>query len=107
MVQYLGQIYSVYGQYDSKAFLNAKAKVVFALNDLDDAKYISNCLGNKTVKVSSRTVNSGSEHSRGHSSRNASYQGQPLLKPNGISMLHKRRCIVLIEGGVAFLCNKE
>lgn len=69
MVQYLGQIYSVYGQHDSKAFLNAKAKVVFALNDLDDAKYISSCLGNRTVKVESTTGSSGRDDSFGHFSR--------------------------------------
>ncbi len=106
MVQYLGQIYSVYGQYDSKAFLNAKAKVVFALNDLDDAKYISNCLGNKTVKVHSRTINSGSEHSRGYMSHNASYQGQPLLNPGEIAQLNKNHCIVLMEGRAPVLLNK-
>ena len=95
MVQYLGQIYSVYGQHDSKAFLNAKAKVVFALNDLDDAKYISNCLGSKTVKINSRTVSVGHHH---QASKNASHQGQALLAPGEVSRLKKGRILVLLEG---------
>ena len=54
LVQYLSQITSVYGQHDAKAFLNSKVKIAFALNDIDDARFFSESLGKKSVKVKSR-----------------------------------------------------
>jgi type IV secretion system protein VirD4 len=98
MVQYLGQIYSVYGRYDSKAFLNAKAKVVFALNDLDDAKYFSALTGNKTVRVVSKTVGSGQAISSGHFSRNHTERGVPLLQPSEVGNLSSNKLLLMREG---------
>ena len=55
IVQYLGQIISVYGRDDAKGFLNSKVKIAFALNDIDDAQFFSKSLGNKTIRVSSHS----------------------------------------------------
>ena len=102
MVQYLGQIYSVYGRHNAKAFLNAKAKVVFALNDLDDAKYISDYLGNKTVRVKSQTARL--EYS--HSSTGMSHQAQPLMKSSDVGAIQRGKSILLLESHSPILASK-
>ncbi|MGC1853951.1 MAG: type IV secretory system conjugative DNA transfer family protein [Candidatus Aquirickettsiella sp.] len=57
IVQYLAQIYSVYGRYDAKGFLNSKVKVAFALNDREDAKFFSESLGSRTASNTSARFN--------------------------------------------------
>ena len=92
IVQYLGQILSTYGQYDSKGFLNAKARLVYTLTDYEDAKFISAQLGEKTVKVKSR-----SQHPQGIT-HTLNYQARPLMSPHELLQLKKDTGILLLEG---------
>lgn len=97
MVQHLAQISSIYGRYDAKSFFNSKVKIAFALNDIDDAQFISKSLGSKTVKVSSSTVNSGSGDNPGTRSDSTNFQSRPLLAPDEMMRLPSRQAIILME----------
>jgi len=94
IVQYLSQITSVYGQHDAKAFLNCKAKITFALNDVDDAQFFSKAMGTKTVKVRSQGVSRGRHYA---SSQNTGQQGRPLMTIDELMGLKKLDAIVLLE----------
>lgn len=97
IVQYLAQIYSVYGRYDAKGFLNSKVKVAFALNDREDAKFFSESLGNKTVRVKSSSVNTGHGEHSGSQSENINFQSRPLTTPEEIMQLSYKKAIILME----------
>lgn len=94
IVQYLAQIYATYGQHDAKGFLNTKAKIAFALNDIDDAKLFSQALGQKTVKVKSSGSSYGQHDSR---SQNISFQSRALMTADEIMQLSADQAIVLLE----------
>ncbi|MGA9629371.1 MAG: type IV secretory system conjugative DNA transfer family protein [Candidatus Rickettsiella isopodorum] len=97
IVQYLAQIYSVYGRYDAKGFLNSKVKVAFALNDREDAKFFSESLGNKTIKVSSSSVNTSHGDHPGSRSENINFQSRPLMTSDEIMQLSDKKAIILME----------
>jgi type IV secretion system protein VirD4 len=97
IVQYLAQIYSVYGRYDAKGFLNSKVKVAFALNDREDAKFFSESLGNKTIKVSSSSVNTNHGDHPGSRSENINFQPRLLMTPDEIMQLSDKKAIILME----------
>ena len=103
IVQYLTQITSVYGIHDAKAFLNCKAKIAFALNDVDDAQYFSKSMGIKTVKVISQGISRGRHYS---SSQNTGLQGRPLMSADELMKFNKKKELVLLEGAPAILANK-
>lgn len=97
IVQYLAQIYSVYGRYDAKGFLNSKVKIAFALNDREDAKFFSESLGNKTTKVSSSSVNTSHGDHPGSRSENINFQSRPLMTSDEIMQLSDKKAIILME----------
>lgn len=97
IVQYLAQIYSVYGRYDAKGFLNSKVKVAFALNDREDAKFFSESLGSKTIKVSSSSVSTGHGDHPGSRSENINFQSRPLMTTDEIMQLSDKKAIILME----------
>jgi type IV secretion system protein VirD4 len=97
IVQYLAQIYSVYGRYDAKGFLNSKVKIAFALNDREDAKFFSESLGNKTIKVSSSSVNTSHGDHPGSRSENINFQPRLLMTPDEIMQLSDKKAIILME----------
>jgi type IV secretion system protein VirD4 len=97
IVQYLAQIYSIYGRYDAKGFLNSKVKVAFALNDREDAKFFSESLGSKIIKVSSSSVNTSHGDHPGSRSENISFQSRPLMTSDEIMQLSDKKAIILME----------
>ena len=48
---------------DAKGFLNAKVKIAFTVNDIDDADFFSRALGQKTMTVTHSGFNSGGSQS--------------------------------------------
>lgn len=106
IVQYLAQIYSIYGRYDAKGFLNSKVKVAFALNDREDAKFFSESLGNKTVKVSSSSVNTSHGDHPGSRSENINFQSRPLMTSDEIMQLSDKKAIILMEARNPIKANK-
>jgi type IV secretion system protein VirD4 len=56
LVQGLGQLFEIYGQHGTNAFLsNARLRQFFGINDLDTQKYLSEYLGETTIKTFSQT----------------------------------------------------
>jgi len=98
MVQYLGQIVSVYGQTDAKAFLNSKVKVIFSLTDIDDAHYIAKSLGQKTIKVRQHSTSSGHGEHGPSVSHSVSLQSRCLLSPDKLMRLPKKDSLIIVEG---------
>ena len=98
IVQHLSQIVSVYGRNDAKNFLNSKIKMAFALNDIDDARFFSNAMGQKTVRVKSSSVNTGHGDNSGGRSENLSYQSRALMTPDEIMQMKGNQEIILVEG---------
>jgi type IV secretion system protein VirD4 len=98
LVQYLAQLNSIYGKEDAKGFLNSKINVAFALNDIDDAKFFSQSLGNKTVKLRTTSINSGHLNQGSSRAANHSFKSQALLTPNQLMQLSLKHGIALIEG---------
>lgn len=94
IVQHLSQIISVYGRHDSKGFLNSKIKIAFALNDIDDARFFSQSLGSKTVKVTARGSSVGNYSTSSH---NTSFQSRALMTPDEIMQMKDSQSIVLME----------
>lgn len=105
ILQYLGQITSVYGRDDSAGFLNTKVKMIFTLTDKEDAKYFSEYLGQTTVKIRARSVSSG-ERSRGLSI-NESEHLRPLLRPEEILRLPSDDALILMEGSYPVRAKKS
>ncbi len=97
IVQYLGQITSIYGRDDAKGFLNSKVKIAFASNDMDDAQFFSKALGTRTVRVSSSSVNTGHDNRSGSRSESRSFRSRPLLSSDEIMQLSQDKSIILIE----------
>jgi len=106
IVQYLGQIVSVYGRDDAKGFFNSKVKIAFALNDMDDAMFFSKSLGTQTVKVSSSSVSTGHGDSPGSRGENFSFQSRALMNPDEIMQLSDKKAIILMEARNPILADK-
>lgn len=106
IVQYLSQITSVYGREDARGFLNSKIKVAFALNDMEDAQFFSKGLGNKTVKVTSSTINTGHGDRVGSHSESVSFQSRALMSPDEIMQLSNKKAIILVEARSPIKANK-
>ena len=106
IVQYLAQITSLYGRDDDRGFLNSKVKIAFALNDMEDAVFFSKALGQKTVKVSSTSINTGHGDNPGTRSENISYQSRALMTPNEVMQLSDKKEIILLEARSPILANK-
>lgn len=99
MVQYLNQIISTYGREDADSFFNnTKTKIYFTATDFEDAKRISQSLGQKTVKIEGQSINSGSFNSVGHVTTNQSYQSVPLMRPEELMKMSEKQSIVVIAG---------
>ena len=84
--------------YDSNRFLNAKVKVTFTLNDRDDADYFSKPLGQKTITITNKGINSGGSQSGSTTTKNISTQSQLWMRPESLMTLSKKEGIALIEG---------
>lgn len=104
ILQYLGQVESVYGKIDSRGFLNTKIKMIFTLNDKYDAEYISQCLGQTTIKMKGRSINRNSRDLG--VTVNHSDQLRPLMRPEEIMRLPKNDALILVEGSMPIRAKK-
>ncbi len=97
LAQYLSQITTVYGVFDSNRFLNAKVKVTFTLNDQDDADYCSRALDQKSIPNANKGFDSGGSQSGSSSTKNITTQSQSLMRSESLMTLSKKEGIALIE----------
>lgn len=106
ILQHLGQLNATYGRDNARSFLNSKVKVAFSLNDIEDARYFSDCMGKKTIKVHSNSSSSSSAHNNTGQSTHEQYQPWPLMTPDELMRLDKNKCVILLEGHRPVLANK-
>ena len=106
IVQYLGQISSIYGREDSKAFLNTKVKIAYALTDYDDAQFFSKMLGKKTVVTTSSAQSFGNMTRPGHRSKSKQHQSRALMSAEEIMQLKKNEQIIVLEGSYPIKATK-
>lgn len=105
IVQHLGQITERYGQHAARSFKSAKAKVIYALTDLEDARYISEMMGKQTVKVTNRNRHSGGATS--NESLNDQWTERPLMQADEILRLRQNEGLLLLEGRYPFKIKKK
>lgn len=96
IIQYLAQVLEHYSKAESEAFKNIKTKVVFALDSLEDAEYVSKLLGMRTKRVTQRSQSVGSNNSS--SSHSHHLQAVPLMRPEEIQRLKSTDAIVIRTG---------
>lgn len=96
IIQYLAQVLEHYSKAESEAFKNIKTKVVFALDSLEDAEYVSKLLGMHTKRITQRSQSSGSNNSS--SSHSHHLQAVPLMRPEEIQRLKSNDAIVIRTG---------
>ncbi|MCD8524343.1 MAG: type IV secretory system conjugative DNA transfer family protein [Gammaproteobacteria bacterium] len=107
MVQYLNQIISTYGREDADSFFNnCKTKIYFTATDFEDAKRISQSLGQKTAKIQSQSINTGSFNSVGHVTTNHNYQSVPLLRPEELMKMSEKQSIIAVAGHAPIKAKK-
>jgi type IV secretion system protein VirD4 len=96
IIQYLAQVLEHYSKAEGEAFKNIKTKVVFALDSLDDAEYVSKLLGMRTKRVTQRSQSVGSNNNS--SSHSHHLQAVPLMRPEEIQRLRSNDAIVIRTG---------
>lgn len=102
IIQDMPQLHVIYGKDGAKAFINAKFKVVYALNDLESAQMVSGWLGDTTVKQYSNSFQLG----RITQNQTESSTKKPLMSADHIMKLNRKKMIVSVEGSNPVLINK-
>ncbi|MGA8055119.1 MAG: type IV secretory system conjugative DNA transfer family protein, partial [Burkholderiales bacterium] len=98
VIQTPSQLQEVYGQHGAKIMLKTlAARVVFAPNDIEDAKQISEELGYTTVKVTSRSMPSFMGGKHRSPSVTVSEQRRALMLPQEVKEMGVGREIVFYE----------
>lgn len=109
LYQSLGQLSKCFPEGQEQTLLSNATQVFFAVNDQQTADYVSNRLGEQTIKVKSGGTNTGesrqtSDGGQGSSSRstgasdNWAQQGRHLLKPSEVMALSPRIAITFTLG---------
>jgi type IV secretion system protein VirD4 len=107
VIQTPSQLLEVYGQHGANIMLKTlAARVVFAPNDMEDAKKISEELGYTTVKAKSRTLPGFMGGKQRSPSVNISEQRRALMLPQEIKEMGPRREIILYENLRPVRCQK-
>lgn len=96
IIQYLAQVLEHYSKAEGEAFKNIKTKVIFALDSLEDAEYVSKLLGVRTKRITQRSQSVGSNNNS--SSHSHHLQAVPLMRPEEIQRLKSTDAIVIRTG---------
>lgn len=102
VIQDIPQLNVIYGEEGAKAFINAKFKVIYALNDHKSAQMVSGWLGDTTAKQHSRS----SQSEKLSTSRTESSTRKPLMSADKIMKLNRKKMIVSVEGENPVMINK-
>lgn len=103
MVQDLSQLRREYGEEGAKIFINSKVKVAFTQNDTETAKWISEIIGYKTIRIkntSQRTQNFFDK------TESKILSGQPLLLSQDLLLLPNNKYLLLVEGCSPIISQK-
>lgn len=91
VVQSLDQLNKIYTK-DNAFISNCQTQIFYTANDNQTAEYISQTIGNKTIKSTSVSHNGGIFSSR---NKNDSYQGVPLIRPDEVRRLSLDTILIL------------
>lgn len=97
IMQYIAQTYEQYSHDEAKAFTNIKTKIAFAMDDINDAEYLSKMLGTRTKRLTNRGISSQSGGNISDS-KNIHYQAIPLLRPDEIMKLPSHVALIIRSG---------
>ncbi|HEY0745607.1 MAG TPA: type IV secretory system conjugative DNA transfer family protein [Steroidobacteraceae bacterium] len=107
IIQTPSQLDEVYGQNGKKIMLKTLgARIVFAPNDMEDARSISEELGYTTVKSRSRNVPGVGGGRNRSPSTNISDQKRALMLPQEIKEMPTDRELVFVENLLPIKCHK-
>lgn len=107
IIQSTSQLIDRYGQYQARNFIeNHAVRVVFAPEDINVAKEISETLGYQTVKSVSTSKQRGWSAKRGQHGENESDQRRALMLPQELIELGQDNQIVFSRGTKPILSNK-
>jgi type IV secretion system protein VirD4 len=103
IIQNLGQFYSTYGGRDESDifFQNTDLKICFSQNAATDKEFVSSELGNKTIRIKTRSYSS--QHNG--SNYNESFVERPLLTPQEVLKFSKKHQILITSEGIV-KCKK-
>lgn len=94
IIQSFNQLVAIYGKYDADALKNTTSfLVVFAQNEPDVAKSLSESIGKYTRVKTTRSTNAGAILRRDSDSE----EGIPLVKPQDIMSLPEGQILVLVQ----------
>ena len=106
IIQTPSQLDEVYGQNGKKIMLKTlRARIVFAPNDMEDARSISEELGYTTVKSRSRNIPGIGGKNRSPST-NISDQKRALMLPQEIKEMQTDKELVFVENLLPIKCHK-
>ncbi len=103
IVQDLSQLRREYGEEGAKIFVNSKVKVALTQNDLETAKWISNMIGEKTIRM--KNSSRQSQHFF-NTTESSTLIGQPLLTTQDVLQLSHKKSILMVEGHAPLLAEK-
>jgi type IV secretion system protein VirD4 len=107
VIQTPSQLDEVYGQNGKKIMLKTLgARIVFAPNDIEDARTISEELGYTTVKSRSRNIPGVGAGRNRSPSTNVSDQKRALMLPQEIKEMPADRELVFVEHLLPIKCHK-
>lgn len=98
MVQYIAQTFEQYSHDEAKAFLNIKTKVAFTPDNIDDAKYISDALGQTTQRIQTTSNSWQVDLGGGSQTLNYQYQAIPLMRPEEVLKIKPGKAIIMKTG---------
>jgi len=95
IIQNIGQFFEIYGGRDQCDifFQNTDYKIAFGQNTKTDRDFVSEQLGDRTVKVKTKTRQSG-----GSVSYSESYIARPLISSAEVGRLSKKQAILIASG---------
>lgn len=103
IVQDLSQLRREYGEEGAKIFINSKVKLAFTQNDSETAKWISDTVGCKTIRI--KNTNQNPQHLFAKI-ESTSLTAQSLLLPQDVLLLSPNKGILMVEGQSPIVCEK-
>lgn len=103
IVQDLSQLKREYGEEGAKIFINSKVKVAFTQNDLETAKWLSDSVGCKTIRIKNTSQRTQNLFDKTESTL---LTGQPLLLQQEILRFPQNQMLLMVEGHSPIQCQK-
>jgi type IV secretion system protein VirD4 len=107
IVQSMAQLLGTYGEHDARNLIaNHALRLVFAPNELRDAREISETLGTRTVRSKQETVSKSQTSRRRSTSEKLIEQSRSLMLPQELRTLPADRQLLLLHGHAPILAEK-